>query len=44
MQELIAWTEARLNKFRPQDEAVREGLKALLASNKALLARLMSEK
>ena len=40
LQEAISWLEARLEKCRPQDEAVRSGLKALLASDKAVLAQL----
>jgi len=38
LQEAISWLEVRLEKCRPQDEAIRSGLKALLASDKALLA------
>jgi len=40
LQKTISWLEARLEKCRPQDEVVRPGLKALLASDKAVLAQL----
>lgn len=41
LQKTISWLKARLEKCRPQDDVVRPGLKALLASDKAELKRIL---